>query len=302
MNFSNIFTIYKKEMKNYFNTPLAYIVLIIFLIVSGYFFSYGQTGMFAYKQADMRIIFQVLHIIFVIFIPAISMGLIAEEKSNGTLQLLVTMPVRDLDIILGKYLAALSLILIYLLLTLRYPIILDKYGNLDWGPVIGGYVGLFFAGASYLAIGIFASSISKNQVVAFILGVVLCFAFQMTDSLPTLFQTGSVFEGLGAGSIITNIVIILIAAALVTMFIHFIAPHISIEKASAIVALALAIIIIILALAKFVPSLFIYIGINHHFKNIARGVIDTTDLVYYLSLVGLFLYLGTYTLAERKWK
>ena len=302
MNFSNISTIYKKEMKNYFNTPLAYIILIIFLIVSGYFFSYGQTGMFAYNQADMRIIFQVLHIIFVIFIPAISMGLIAEEKSNGTLQLLVTMPIRDFDIILGKYFAALSLIGVYLLLTLRYPMILDAYGNLDWGPVVGGYFGLFFAGAAYLAIGMFASSISKNQVVAFILGVILCFAFQMTDSLPTVFQTGGIFEGIGVGLIIKNVIIILILSALVTVFIHFIAPHISIKKASAIVVLALVIIIGILALAKVFPSLFVYFSINNHFKNIARGVVDTKDILYYLSLVGLFLYLGTYSLSTRKWK
>jgi len=269
--------------------------------VSGYFFSYGQSGLFAYGQADMRIVFQVLHIIFVIFIPAISMGLIAEEKSNGTLQLLVTMPIHDFEIIMGKYLAAFSLIAIYLLLTLRYPIILDSYGNLDWGPTIGGYIGLLLVGAAYLAIGMFASSISKNQVVAFILGVILCFSFQMTHALPELFQGEGVLGEIGLGSMITNVLVLLLASALVVFFIHFVS-HISIKKSITLVVIALVVMAGILALAKFFPAIFVYIGVNNHFQNIARGVLDTKDIIYYFSLIALFIYLGTFSLTSRKWK
>ncbi|HDG68529.1 MAG TPA: hypothetical protein ENG11_05230, partial [candidate division Zixibacteria bacterium] len=302
MKFSNVFAIYKRELKRYFNTPLAYIVLIIFLIVSGYFFSYGQTGMFAYGQADMRIIFQIMHIIFVVFIPAISMGLIAEERSRGTLHLLVTLPVRDFEIILGKYLAALTLIVIYLILTLRYPLILDKYGDLDWGPTTGGYIGLFLVGAVYLAIGMYASSISPNQITAFILGVILCFAFQMTDQLPTLFQSGGALGEIGLGSIVTNVIVVIVSAALVTLFIHYVSHSVSLTKSALYVAIAVVVVGIVLALAKFLPGVFLYLSLNQHFRNIARGVIDTRDIVYYLSLITAFLYLATYSLEGRKWK
>ena len=302
MDIGNIIALYKREVKRYFSTPLAYIVLIIFLIISGYFFSYGQTGLFAYGQADMRIIFQIMHIMFVVFIPAISMGLIAEERARNTLHLLVTLPVRDFEIIIGKYLSALTLIVIYLLLTLRYPFILDKYGDLDWGPTIGGYIGLFLVGAVYLAIGTYASSVASSQITAFILGVILCFAFQMTDQLPALFQSGGALGEIGLGSVITDVIVILISAALVTLFIYYVSHRFTIWQSALIVLISLVVIGITLALAKFVPGIFLYLSLNQHFQNIARGIIDTRDLIYYLSLISGFVYLATYALEGRKWK
>ncbi len=302
MNFRNVLAIFKKELSLYFNTPMAYIILIIFLVISGYFFSYGQTGLFVFGQADMRITFQILHSIFVIFIPAISMRLIAEEKTSGTLHLLITMPISEFEIILGKFLAALVLILTYLFFTLRYPWILSQYGSLDLGPVFGGYLGLIFVGAAYTSIGIFASAISKNQLVAFILGVVMCFAVQMTNQVPHVFASGEFFGELDASSLFFDAVVFLSAAIFVTAFVKAVLPNVGFKKIVGSIFVIVFAISLLFAAAKYMPSVFIFLGLDYHFENIARGVIDSRDILYNLSIVAFFLFAATKTLETRKWR
>ncbi|MFH1863039.1 MAG: ABC transporter permease [bacterium] len=233
----NILSIYQKELKSYFNSPIAYIVITVFLLFAGWFFS---TNFFLMSQATVRTAISVIPIIFIFFIPAITMRTIAEEKKSGTIELLVTMPTRDWDIILGKYLAALTLLVIALAFTISYVITASLLGNLDEGPTLGGYLGLFFIGSAYIAIGLFASSLSENQIIAFIISFAIIFVFFMLDKV-LVFVPG---------------------------------PLVSILE---------------------------FLSVDYHFNSIARGVIDSRDLIYYISLTGFALAMAVRSLESRKW-
>ena len=177
----NILTIYKKEFFNYFTTPMAYIFLVVFALVNGYFFS---NMFFLIGQSDMRSLFNIVPMVYLFFIPAITMGLIAKEKNLGTMEVLCTLPIKDYELVLGKYFSSLSLILVGLIFTDIHCITLLKFGtNIDYGALLSGYLGLFFIGAVYAAIGTFASSLFDNQVVAFIIGVFIVLVFFLFDKL-----------------------------------------------------------------------------------------------------------------------
>jgi ABC-2 type transport system permease protein len=176
----NILVIFKREFRSYFDSPIAYIVLMFFLLISGYFFT---SNLFLANQANMRTLFGIIPLMYIFFIPAISMRLVAEEKKSGTIELLMTYPIRDSEIIIGKYLAALGLIAVLLLFTAVYVFSVARLGDLDFGQTFTGYVGLFLLGAAYLAIGIFSSSITENQIVAFIIALGLSFFFFILDKI-----------------------------------------------------------------------------------------------------------------------
>jgi ABC-2 type transport system permease protein len=176
----NILCIFKREFRSYFDSPVAYIVLIFFLLISGYFFT---SNLFLMNQANLRTLFGIVPLLFVFFVPAISMRLLAEEKKSGTIELLLTYPIRDVEIVIGKYLAALGLILALLVFTVIYAISVSTLGDLDGGQVVSGYIGLFLLGAAYLAIGVFASSITENQIVAFIVALAISFFFFILDKI-----------------------------------------------------------------------------------------------------------------------
>jgi ABC-2 type transport system permease protein len=167
--------------------------------------------------------------------------LISEERKSGTIELLVTMPIKDSEIILGKYLAAVALLVAMILPTLVYAITVTIMGDVDHGPIIGGYLGLVLMGAGYVALGTFGSSVTENQVVAFIISWLLVFGFFLMDK-----------------------VLFLLPSWLVT----------PLE----------------------------YMSIEYHFQNISRGVIDTRDIIYYLSLITLSLVLASRSLAARRWR
>jgi len=228
-----------RELKGYFNSPVAYVILTLFLLICGWFFA---SGLFLVNTADLRDLFSVIiPLSFLFFVPAITMRSIAEERKSGTLELLVTLPVRDAEIIVGKYLAALFLLACALLLTLSYPLTLGLLGDPDGGAVACGYLGLLLMGGSYLAIGIFTSGLTQNQIVAFITGFVIIFAFFMLDKVVIFFP----------GSI---------------------------------------------------ASVFEYLSVTYHLENISRGVIDTRDVIYFLSMIVVFLFLAVRTLESRRWK
>ena len=234
---NNIYPIFKKEVRTYFNSPIAYIFITLFLLLSGYFF--GST-LFLQNQADLRSVFGFWVPFFLtLFVPAMTMRLIAEEKRSGTLEVLVTMPIKDSEVIVGKYLAAFVLLLTAIVLTFTYPLTISILGNADGGSIVGGYLGLILMGASYLAIGVYISSLTENQIVAFIISLAIIFALFMLDKILMLVPSGLV-------------------------------------------------------------STLEYISINYHFSNIARGVIDSRDLIYYFSLIFLGLFLATRALAARK--
>jgi ABC-2 type transport system permease protein len=236
---TNVWTFARRELKTYFNSPIAYIIIILALIISGWLFF---LDFFLAGQATLRsLLTGWMPLIFLIFVPAITMRLIAEEKKSGTVELLVTLPVTDWEIVLGKYLAALVLLAVTILMTFSYVIMVSMLGDPDGGAIFGQYLGLFLLGATYLAIGLFASGITANQIVAFLVAIVITAAFFLLDKFTPFFPgpLASVLE---------------------------------------------------------------FLGVNYHFNNLARGVIDTRDLLYYLSMIFLFLFLAVRALESRKWK
>ena len=177
----NLKAIYFKEMKSYFNSPMAYIFLVIFSVINGYFFT---RTFFLIDQSDMRALFNIIPLVYLFFIPAITMSLIAKEKNQGTMEVIATLPLKDSDFVLGKFLAAFSLIVVALLVTLVHFFTLMNVGtNIDYGAVFTGYLGLALAGAVYSSVGIFASSTTDNQVVAFIIGIFFVLIFFLMDKL-----------------------------------------------------------------------------------------------------------------------
>ncbi len=228
----------RKELRTFFDSPIAYIVITIFLLISGWFFF---NDLFLVNQASMRNLFSIVPFIFMFFVPAITMRLISEEKRSGTIEVLVTLPVKDYEIILGKFLAGLILICAAMALTLVYALVLSGLGNLDFGSVLAGYIGLVLLGAAYLSIGMFTSSLTQNQIVAFITSFVIIFALYMLDKV-LIFVPG------------------------------------------------------------FLASIFEYLSVGYHFSNIARGVIDSRDVIYYVCLIFFFLFLAVRTLESRKWR
>jgi ABC-2 type transport system permease protein len=233
---TNTINILKKELKGYFVSPIAYIVISIFLILTGWFFF---STFFLYGQADLRSFFSLLPIIFSFIIPAITMRLFSEEFNTGSYELLFTMPVSSLNIIAGKFLAATAFITIMLLPTLFYSVFISFIGDLDWGPVTGGYIGAILLGAAFTAIGLFASSLTRNQIIAFITGMSFCFILTLIDK-------------------------------------------------------------ILFFLPESTLNIFQYLGADFHFQNISKGIIDSRDLLYFLSVCFVMLYSTKLAIEEKK--
>lgn len=232
----------RKEFRSYFDSPVAYIVLTVFLLVSGWIFF---STLFLLGRAELRDFFNPVSRIFfspamllIIIAPAITMRLVAEERKIGTLELITSMPIRDGEVVLGKFLAALGLVSVALGMTVVYAVTVTAIGDLDWGPVVSGYVGMFLMAASLLAIGLMCSAWTDNQIVAFII------AF-------------------------------LISAVL--FFIHYL--HLFVPQA--------------------VAGLVDFLSVSSHLENMARGVIDTRDVLFYLSLTAGALFVAERSLARQ---
>jgi ABC-2 type transport system permease protein len=230
-----MFAIFKKEIRSFFTTPIGYLIIGLFLLLTGLFLWVfrGDFNVFDYGFADLSNFFLLAPWVFLFLIPAITMKSFSEEKKMGTLELLFIKPISLWNIILGKFWAAMALCFLTLIPTLLYVFAINALGitkgNYDLGIIIGSYFGLFFLVAAYTAIGLFASSISDNQIVAFIVAVVFCFIlFQGFEAVATLFSDATWIKKMGG---------------------------------------------------KF------------HFENIAQGIIDTRDIIYFISIALFFLYL-----------
>jgi ABC-2 type transport system permease protein len=206
-----ILTIFWKEFRGYFNSPIAYIFIISFLVFTNWLFF---KGFFLMNQSSLRSFFSILPWVFMFLAPAVTMRSWAEEKKLGTVELLMTLPVRDYEVVLGKFLASFVFLMVTLLCTLPLPLTVMAVGNPDIGPIWGGYAGAFLMGGAYLAIGCFASSLSENQIVAFIIAIFISFALLITGenlvimNLPaglvpvfTFLGLGAHFESIGRGVI-----------------------------------------------------------------------------------------------------
>ncbi|RAL20279.1 ABC transporter [Lujinxingia litoralis] len=177
----NILLITRRELGTYFNSVVAYIVVILFLVITGALFwlNFFQE----ISVVSLRAFFSQAPLFLAFFAPAITMGLLASEKRSGTLELLMTMPVSDLQIVVGKFLAAVVLLGVVFLMTLPYPLTLSMLGELDWGAVGAGYIGLMLLGATYAAVGVMASSFTRDQVVAILVAFSICFFLYLVDQL-----------------------------------------------------------------------------------------------------------------------
>jgi ABC-2 type transport system permease protein len=185
---SHILTIGGRQFRSYFNGPVAYIVISIVMLALGFFF---WKTFFLFGRASAREMFRWLSLILVFALPALTMGLLAEEKRTGTIELLITMPVTEAQVILGKFLGVLGLYAVLLVLTLPYPISVSTLGDLDWGPVWGGYLGLLLQGSAVLAIGLMASSWTANQLIALFVALTLSVFFWVLDKFLALLPTNA---------------------------------------------------------------------------------------------------------------
>jgi ABC-2 type transport system permease protein len=225
----------RRELRAFFDSPAAYVVLSVFLLLTGWFFS---STLFLENVASLRAVFDVVPFLFLFFIPALTMSTLAEERRSGTLELLLTMPVRDVQVVLGKLLAVVLFLALALVLTMGYALTLSLLGDLDFGAAVGGYLGLFLFGMTCGAIGIFASSLTRNQIVAFILAFGIIFVLFLLDKV-TAFVPG------------------------------------------------------------WMAGVLQYLGLDYHYQNLLRGVIDSRDVLYYVSLTFFAILLTTYHLARR---
>ncbi len=235
----NTFNIAWKETKSYFGTPAAYIVGAMFLALTGVFFVADVTAPFA--EAGVRGIVEWASFFIIFLAPLLTMRLLAEEQKLGTLELLLTSPVRDWEVVLGKYIASFLILAVIVSVTLYYVVLLYSFGDPDTGPVLSGYLGLLLYGAAALAIGLLGSSLSSNQIVAAVVGI---------------------------------------AFLLMLSFVNLIAD-------------------IVTGIAS---EVFNGMSMNEHIVDFSRGVIDTSSVVFFLSLTAIFLFLTIRSLETRRWR
>ncbi len=190
----NAGVVFKREMAAYFNSPIAYIFIIVFLALNAGLF---MTSFFLQGQADMRGLFANLPLFLIFFIPAVTMRLWAEDRRSGTFELLMTLPMRASEVMVGKYFAALAFYMIALAGTLPIPIMLALLGNPDGGAVWGGYIGATLLGGLYLGVGIFVSGLVRDQITAFILGMISCFFLFFVGLVPVAMTIDGWINGLG---------------------------------------------------------------------------------------------------------
>ncbi len=192
-----------RELRAYFNSPIAYVFLLAFGGSSMFAFFYVN-AFFARGQADLRGLFSALPLLTLLLVPALTMRLWAEEAKTGTLELLLTLPAKDVELVWGKFLASWALLAVGLVITMPLAITVSALGNLDWGPVFGGYLGALLLGAAYLAVGQFVSAMTENQILAFILALVMCIVLYGlgTEMITGVFpdRTATILRALGTGS------------------------------------------------------------------------------------------------------
>jgi len=248
----SLFLVARREFAAYWTSPVAYVVIAVYLILSGIFF-FGELSRFVglsdrqggsgvdVNQQVIRPYLNTVSVIVLFLLPLVSMRLLSEEKRQGTLEILLTTPVREAALVSGKYLASMGLFLVLLGVSALHVGILFTFGSPEWGPVLTGFLGLLLTGAAYLALGLFLSAATQNQVVAAALGFALFLALWLANWLSGLVPgtAGAVLE---------------------------------------------------------------HVSFAGHFFNFARGVLDTGDVVYYLSLVAVGLFAATQSVLATRWK
>jgi ABC-2 type transport system permease protein len=235
----NISTIAGKEFRSYINSPMAYIVICIFLIVTGTFFTTYLKGI-DYSDTTILGFLKYANVLLLLFAAIITMRSLAEEKKLGTWELLLTSPVRDSDVVIGKFMAGVGIMLVMLALTLYYPLLLRIYGDPDMGPIWTSYLGLVLMGSAAIAIGIFVSSLTNNQIISAVVTGGILFGLWYLNDAATYMPTA-------------------------------------------------------------VAQIFSYLSLQYHFSGFTIGLIDTRSVIYYLSLMAIFLYSAVRSLETGRW-
>ena len=252
----NILTICRKEMQSYFRSPIAYAVLALWALIGGFFFYMGvrffvqrsMEGMMTGQTFPMdvndwiiRPLLSNINVIALFLIPMITMRLFAEEKRSGTIELLVTSPIRDYEIVVGKWLAAVGLYAVMILISALHMLILFRYGSPDWKPLAIGYLGLLLQGGCLLAIGTFVSSVTKNQIVAGALGFAISLLLFVLNWLSEF-----------GGTVVERVLG--------------------------------------------------YLSVQGHFESFSKGVVDSKDIIYYVTMIILGLFLTSRSLESIRWR
>ncbi len=243
-----MYALFKKEISNFLNSLIGIMVIVVFLLITGLFLWVFQSdfNIMSFGYANLDSLFILAPWVFLFLVPAITMRSFAEEKRTGTIEMLFTKPLSDWQIVWGKYLAGVTLVLLALIPTLTYFFSVYRLslpvGNVDSGGIWGSYIGLFFLSSTFVSIGIFCSSITNNQILAFLLSVFLCgFLYLGFDMIYSMALFGKV-----------------------DLFIQ-------------------------------------HLGIASHYSSLSRGVIDTRDILYFISVIVLFLSSTKLVLSSRKW-
>lgn len=235
---SNVWAVATRELRSYFLSPMAYLVIAFFLFGAGLLFGLIVESS---REASLRGLISNVSVLFLFVVPMISMRLLAEEQRTGTIELLLTNPVQEWQIVVGKFLASILLVLVMVGLTLLYPLFLFVFGNPDRGPILTGYVGVMLQAAAFLAVGLWASSLTENQIIAAVLAFIFLLVLWLSDNLG---------QSLGGtvGSIVS------------------------------------------------------YTSVINHFQDFPQGVINTKDVIYYLSMIAAGLVLSTLSLQSRRYR
>jgi ABC-2 type transport system permease protein len=234
----NVWAVAVRELRAYFLSPLAYLVIAFFLFGAGLLFGLIVESS---REASLRGLISNVSVLFLFVVPMISMRLLAEEQRTGTIELLLTNPVQEWEIVLGKFLASILLVLVMVGLTLLYPLFLFIFGNPDRGPILTGYVGVILQAAAFLAVGLWASSLTENQIIAAVLAFVFLLVLWLSDNL------GQSIGG-AVGTVIS------------------------------------------------------YTSVINHFQDFPQGVINTKDVLFYLTMVAAGLVLSTLSLQTRRYR
>ena len=234
----NTLAIAERELKSYFVSPIAYVIGAAFLLIAGYLFSVILLNT---NEASMRYLISNLSVIWLFVAPFITMRLLAEEARTGTIELLLTNPVRDIEVVLGKFVGSLLFILALLALTLYYPALLFVFGNPDVGPIISGYLGVILQAAAFLSIGLMVSSFTQNQIVAAFVTFAILLLMWLSESVAN-------FVGRPFNEVVR------------------------------------------------------YLSVTSHFQDFSRGVIDSSHVIYFLSIVAGALFITFLSLQTRRWR
>jgi len=234
----NVTTIYQREILSYFYSPIAYVVISVFLVASGFFFA-GNLQF--WQEASLKGSLDSIQFFLLLLTPVITMKLFSDEAKSGTLETLMTSPVTDFDVVFGKFLAALSLYAVMILPTWIFVLLLSVFGNPDFGPIFASYIGLLLMGGLFVSIGLLVSSLTKNQVVAAVIGIVSLIILWVVGFLST-YGDNWFYEAIG------------------------------------------------------------YIGTYDHWSSFTKGIVDTRDVIYYLSFTALLLFITVRNVESRKWR